>query len=43
METETGITYYELDKGMDTGKIIYQSKFKLQGNEDLTIFIQGVV
>lgn len=30
----TGITYYVLDKGMDTGPILFQSHHKLKGDEN---------
>ncbi len=32
-DTETGITFFLIDKGMDEGKILYQVTYKLNGSE----------
>ena len=31
-ETESAVTLFEMDNGIDTGDILYQSKFSLEGN-----------
>lgn len=42
-EKETGITFFKIDEGMDSGNILYQSKIKLDKKETAASFYDKVL